>query len=164
MAVRRTALRLAPLTTVFALGALGLAAPALAGTTPAPVATSITEVDGVLTVPAPAVGVNNKVSAKLTGPAGVVVGRKLTFTTASTGGTPARLLCTATTDSKGVGACNAFVGVDPAAITTKGLSQIAAKGAFTVAFAADSEYLASNGAGAATFYGTPHLPGSSARR
>ena len=36
-----------------------------------------------------AVGVNNHLSAKLNGPAGVVVGKKLTFTTASTGGTPA---------------------------------------------------------------------------
>ena len=164
MAVRRTALRLAPLATVFALGTLGLAAPAMAGATPAPVVTTITDISGVLTVSAPTVGVNNSLSARLVGAGGAVVaGKTLTFTTASTGSIPATLLCFATTDSKGIAACNKFVGVDPTAIQGAGVSQLAAKGAFTVAFAGDAAFGPSNGAGAATFYGTPHLPGSSLR-
>ena len=163
MAVRRTALRLAPLTTVFALGALGLAAPAMAGTTPAPVATSISNVTGVLSVAVPpTIGVNNKVSAKLNG--GVGAGKKLTFTTAATDHSAATFLCTATTVADGTGTCDALVGLDPTAIQGAGVSQIAAKGGFTVAFLGDTAFGPSNGKGAATFYGSPALPGSSARR
>ena len=167
MAVRITARYLAPLVAVVAVG---LALPAMADT-PAPVATTISDVSGVLTAAVPpSVGVNNHLSATLNGPAGVVKGKTLTFTTVATAatavtpGTPATFLCTATTDANGVGTCNALVGVDPKAIQGAGVSQIAAKGAFTVAFAGDATLGASNGSASATFYGTPGLPVHSARR
>ena len=168
MAVRRTARRLAPLATVFALGALGLATPALAAdTTPVPEVTSIDQVAGFLSVGAPNVGINDHLSARLNGgggPGDAQVGQTLTFTTVATQNTPATFLCTATTDSKGVGACDAFVGVDPKAIQGAGVAQIAAKGAFTVAYAGDAFYTPASGKGAATFYGTPGLPAANARR
>ena len=168
MAVRITARRLAPLVAVVAVG---LAVPAMADT-PAPVKTTITNASGFLSAAVlPSVGVNNHLTATLTGPAGVVVaGKSLTFTTAATAatavtpGTPATFLCTATTDSKGVGTCDALVGLDTRQITTTGTAQIAAKGAFTVAFVGDAAFLASDSKGSATFYGTPGLPGASARR
>lgn len=166
MAVRITARRIAPLAAVFALGALGLATPALASPAPVKEVTSIDKVVGTLTV-ATAPGVNDHLTARLNGsdgPGDAQAGQTLTFTTVATANTPATLLCTAVTMSDGVGSCDALVGLDPKAIQGAGLAQIAAKGSFTVAFAGDTNYLASKGAGAATFYGSPGLPGSSARR
>ena len=158
MATRATGRRLLPLASILALGAVGLAVPATAGT-PAPLATKISDITSNLTVGAPIVGVQNDLSATLKDSQGKpVVDAQLVFRTVGSTFAPSQILCTATTKGTGVGACSAFVGIDPTAISTVGLSQIADIGKFTVTFAGTAGYTKTDGAGVSTFYKSPPPP------
>ena len=175
MATRTTGRRrLLPLASILALGAVGLAVPAMAAdTTPAPLDTAISAVTSNLTIGTPTapsanapkeVGVQNDLSATLLDSKGFpVVGASLVFATRGSQFSGPQPLCTATTNDKGVGACVAFVGLDPMKISTVGVSQIADIGKFTVYFTGTTSYLKSDGAGVSTFYKSPPPPVIAAR-
>ena len=175
MATRATGRRrLLPFASILALGAVGLAVPAMAADpTPAPLATAISAVASNLTVGTPTApsanapkefGVQNELTATLLDSNyKAVVGAQLVFVTKGSQFSGPQKLCTATTDSYGVGACTAFVGLDPMMISSVGASQIADIGKFTVSYVATTLYKGTSGEGASTFYNSPHPPVIAAR-
>ena len=169
MATRATGRRrLLPFASILALGAVGLAVPAMAGT-PAPLDTKISDVNSNLTigtskVGAPTPGVQNDLTATLKDSNGAaIIGASLVFVTKGSQFSGPQTLCTAITKEGGVGTCVAFVGLDPAQIGSVGVSQIADIGKFTVSYVATTLYKGTSGEGASTFYNSPHPPVIAAR-
>ena len=145
-----------PLASVCTLGALGLAAPAMAS--PGTEKTAISETSSTLTVVTDP-GVNNALTATLVGAdQRGVPGATLVFATQGSAAAASVVLCSAVTNAKGVASCSTTVGLDPALITTSGLSQLADVGKYTVTYAGDNTYAGSKTTGSSTFYGTPPLP------